>query len=255
MSTRSAAVGVAAVIAASLSGCGGSTPDTTVPPTPAPKVPTVPTIANGMAINPEMLYMGVNLIADVNQAACKPVGNFADSDIGTKMPDECCVVDNWKTNGAFPASWWGGVDADVLKKPGAIDYSKCYVRVAPWPFAGDAAAGEEYNGEWIRNYIGCENGGLIASEECFPSGQTVVTKALYDADPKGAYDYPMTEEVGLTQYEDLTAEECHCNIKTNSPNFVGEGCFIASANLAKIGGANPAVFLKVTGTCPAAVIV
>jgi len=246
MSTRSAAVGVAAVIAASLSGCGGS-PVTTVPPTPSP-------IAPAPAINPEMFYMGVGEITEINQDACKPDGNFADSDIGTKMPDECCVVENWKTGGVLPESFWGGVDADVLTKPGATDYSKCYVRVAPWPFDGTTGA-TVYDGEWIRNYIGCENGELIASEECFPSGQIVVTKALYDADPKGAYDYPMTKAVGDTKFEDKTAAECGCNIKDNSPNFVGAGCFIASANLAKIGGSNPAVFLKVSGTCPAEVTV
>jgi len=208
-------------------------------------------IARTPAADPEMLYMGVEDISEINQAICKPQNNFADSDIGTKMPDSCCVPENWKTGGNFPPTWFGGDKADELFKPGATKYSTCYVRVAPWPFAGDAATGEKYNGDWIRNYIGCENGKLIASEECVPFDQTMVTP---ESKAAKTYDYPMTEQVGLTKYEDLTALECGCSRKANSPNFdQGEGCYIASANLAKMGGSNPAVFLKVSGTCPATV--
>lgn len=235
--SASSAVGVAAVMAVGLSGCGSG---------------TSPTIAPAPAVNPLMHYLVISNISQINayQPACMADDGFADSDIGTKMPDSCCEAAAWGADAeSRPSSFFQG-PADNLFKPEATEYSKCYVRVAPGPFNGDAKPPAEYNGDWIRNYIGCENGKLVAHEECIPSDLTMVTQATYEAK---SYDYPMKKDVGMTKFEDKTGAECGCSTQANFNK--GPGCYIAFATLAHFGGFDPAVFVKVGGTCPAQVTV
>jgi len=258
---------VVMLITLGVSGCGGgSTPAPTPPgppkcsrsePIPVPSPPDAPSPApptpgyTGPPTNPEMLYVGVSDINEIKDFNPECVSSFCDETIGTKMPDRCCDPNAWKNEaGDLPKSFWGGKDADILYRPD--DASKkpvtCYARVAPGPFDGMVTGGET---QWIRNYIGCEDGKLHAHENCIPGGVQYITKEQFakgnckkDSCP---WSYPMNRTHGVTTFEDGTGDSCHCS-KLSHFKY-GEGCYIAFATLAQYAGFYPAVFVKVAGTC------
>merc|ERR550532_1330623 len=139
-------------------------------PIPAPTPPETPTPApptkgyTGPPKNPGMTYMGVGDITEIADYNPECVSSFCDETIGTKMPDRCCDIDSWRNAaGDLPPSWWGGDghESDILYMPDDPNKSPvtCYSRVAPGPFDGMVTGGYV---QWIRNYIGCENGELRA---------------------------------------------------------------------------------------------
>lgn len=198
----------------------------------------------GPAQNPGMIYMGMGDINEIPQYQPQCARTFEDDTIGTKLPDECCEPDMWKgPDGNMPKSWFFS-GPDVMNKPGEEANYTCYARISPGPFTGPP------NGigpamQWIRNYIGCEDGKLQGHENCVPDSVQYVTQEQYDAG--SGWSYPMNETHGVTTFEDITGDECHCSVQSHFRE--GPGCYIAYATLAQFTGAFPAVFLKVEGTC------
>jgi len=228
-------------------------------PIPAPTPPETPTPApptkgyTGPPKNPGMTYMGVGDITEIADYNPECVSSFCDETIGTKMPDRCCDIDSWRNAaGDLPPSWWGGDghESDILYMPDDPNKSPvtCYSRVAPGPFDGMVTGGYV---QWIRNYIGCENGELHAHENCVPGGVEYVTPEQFaqgnctaDSCP---WTYPMTREKGIETFENGTGESCHCSKLSHFKH--GPGCYIAFATLAQYVGMYPAVFVQVDGTC------
>merc|ERR1719183_1129395 len=99
--------------------------------------------------------MNIDEISDF-QPNCMATHGFTFEDAGTKMPDSCCEADAWKKIGTGPPSFLQGPRDVAFEK-------KCYIRDAP----------QGFDKKKIRNYIGCENGVLMANEECVPSDVTM----------------------------------------------------------------------------------
>jgi len=263
-------VAVAALITFGVSGCGAAQTlaTSTCPPPgrpqcseawpiPAPTPPDTPTPApattgyTGPPNNPEMLYMGVTDINEIRDYNPECVSSFCDLTVGTKMPDRCCVKESWKNAaGNLPPSFYGGGDPDILYRPDDPTQQPvtCYARVAPGPFNGGVTGGEV---QWIRNYIGCEDGKLQAHENCVPGGVQYVTPEQYAEGNCNAescpWSYPMSSTKGPTTFENGTGASCHCSTLSHFKR--GPGCYIAFATLAQYPGFYPAVFVKVSGTC------
>lgn len=201
----------------------------------------------GVATNPAMVYMGVADISEIPEYLPQCMSTFKDDTIGSKIPDECCQPDAWKKpDGSMPSSWYGP-SPDIMHKPGEEELWTCYNRVSPFPFTGPPQLGPEM--QWIRNYIGCEDGRLQAHENCVPDGVEYVTQEQYEAGTQGAYgwSYPMNKTFAMATFEDKTGDECHCSVQSHMNE--GPGCYIAYAKLNQFTGAYPSVFLRVEGTC------
>jgi len=197
----------------------------------------------GLATNAGMIYMALMDISEIPQHQPQCMSTFEDETIGTRMPDECCEPDMWKgSDGNMPESWFF-VGPDKMSKPGDDENWTCYVIEAPGPFTGPPD-GIGPAKQWTRNYIGCEDGILQGRENCVPDTVQYVTQDQYEA--ASGWSYPMNETYGLTQFEDITGDECHCSVQSQ---FTGPGCYIAAATLAQFTGAFPAVFLRMEGTC------
>jgi len=198
----------------------------------------------GPAQNPGMVYMVMMDINEIPQYQPQCMSTFEDDTIGTKLPDECCQPDMWKGPGGEMPKSWAYAGPDVFSKPGEEANWTCYPRISPGPFTGPP------NGigpamQWIRNYIGCEDGKLQAHENCVPDTVQYVTEEQYTT--RSGWSYPMNESYALTQFEDITGDECHCSIQSHFNE--GAGCYIAYATLAQFTGAFPGVFVRVEGTC------
>jgi len=198
----------------------------------------------GPAGNPGMVYMGMGDVNEIPQYLPQCVSTFEDDTIGTKLPDECCEPDMWKgEDGEMPASWFYS-GYDIMHKPGEQENWTCFPRVAPGPFTGPPH-GIGPAMQWIRNYIGCEDGELQSHENCVSDEVQYVTQEQYDAG--SGWTYPMNETFALTKFEDIIGDECHCSVQSHFSQ--GPGCYIAYATLAQFTGAFPAVFVRIEGTC------
>jgi len=135
-------------------------------------------------------------------------------DIGKKLPDECCDAS------MYPSEAQAETDAEPDNRIRNDGWTKCYVR--------ERASG----GSWVRNYVGCEDGELVAAEGCQPEK---TGRAEGDLDT-----YPMTnEEFADAQNANGTFDSCGCELPAK---YVGEGCFAALNSKAfGIPGANDMV--------------
>lgn len=190
--------------------------------------------ARSNAVNPLLQYLVVMDPSQIKDYQPQCQSGFMDVNSGTKMPDSCCDADAWKgIPTLFP------MPADTFHKAGEEKNYACYV----YP-----GAGTPFPTEMLRNYIGCEKGKLVASENCVPRTVTYITEAEFES---GDYTYPMNQTFGATQWQDGTADDCGCS--PDQHRFHGPGCFVAAATLAHFGGMYPGVFVKIDGTCPGAV--
>lgn len=152
--------------------------------------------------------------------------------LGSKLPDSCCS-DLIK------------LPAEQFKDPQG-NQATCYLHAfSNWPKEGDS--------KWMRLYLGCEDGELVAAENCVPDGTQFYTK---DTMLDGTFTYPMDKTVADSTWKNSTPAGCNCDTEAAMNN--GPGCYLAAATALDYqqkfladSDTRGIVFVKIGGTCSA----
>jgi len=167
--------------------------------------------------------------------------------VGTKVPDSCCNVDAWLQFSA----------PEPIKDENGVQHT-CFIRDAAFPGFRPT--------DKMRLYLGCEDGELVAAENCVPWGASFMTEEEFK---DNTYSYPMNATFAATAAMNGTPDQCGCSKVSRFNN--GPGCYLASAGaydsgMKFKGGAAPAdppagpgadtgvrgaVFVSIKGECDA----
>ncbi len=143
---------------------------------------------------------------------------YEEEDLYKKVPDKCCNPSAWPAGSGVSL---GEKDDRTTEEEDGKEYS-CYARErVPAP------------GEYIRSYLGCEDGKLKYAEECAPAGTSF------------GHGYPMNESVAKASFVDGDSHSCGCA----QPGYTGEGCYVAFTGYMAGFGGTGASFLLLEGDC------
>jgi len=165
--------------------------------------------------------------------------------IGAKVPDSCCNQESWLEFSA----------PEPIFDDSGVQHT-CFIRDAAFPGFRTT--------DKMRLYLGCENGQLVAAENCVPSSIDYMSEQDF---VDNTYAYPMNASFAATQARNGTPDQCGCSRRSRFNN--GPGCYLAYASaydsgMKFKGGAAPAsppagpapdaglraaVFVSIKGEC------
>jgi len=182
---------------------------------------------------------------DLDAAAWSDEDAYGYEYIGSKVPDSCCNQ----------APWLQFSSPEPIVDANGVQHT-CFVRDAAFPGFRPT--------DKMRLFLGCEDGKLVAAENCVPDEVKYMTGETFS---DNTYEYPMNASYASTVARNGTPDQCGCSKRSRFNN--GPGCYLAYANAYDAGmkfkgGAAPAdppagpaadsgvrgaVFVSIKGEC------